>query len=215
MARKPTDSSPPTGYGRKSPKNRQRTLTRDEAQLWRKVTADAIPRPGRKETMPDPADMLEDGPEKNVPASKQVRAIRANPSLSTPRPKRPPAPPPLNALDNRTAKRLVRGQLTPEARLDLHGMTRHSAEPALLRFVTDARAQGRKLVLVITGKGSQGHLLHGRDFHSDPHQRSVLREEVPRWLGEPQFRTHVAGFQPAHPKHGGGGALYLWLRRRS
>lgn len=165
--------------------------------------------------MPDPADMPDEGAEKNIPASKQARPVGVNPPLAASRAKRPLGPPPLNALDNRTAKRLVRGQLTPEARLDLHGMTRHSAEPALLRFVTDARAQGRKLVLVITGKGSQGHLLHGRDFHSDPDRRSVLREEVPRWLGEPQFRTHVAGFQPAHPKHGGGGALYLWLRRRS
>jgi len=211
VARKPTDFSPPTGYGPK----RRRTLTRDEAQLWRKVTADAVPRPGRKEALPDPGEMPEEDAENNVPVSKQPRPVRANPPLGTPRPKRPPGPPPLNALDNRTAKRLVRGQLTPEARLDLHGMTRHSAEPALLRFVTDARAQGCKLVLIITGKGSQGHLLHGRDFHSDPDRRSVLREEVPRWLSEPQFRTHVAGFQPAHPKHGGGGALYLWLRRRS
>ena len=211
MAPKPPDFAPPTETGSK----RRRTLTRDEAQLWRKVTADAVPRPGRKETMPDPSDMSDEDLEKNVPFAKPGKQIKANAPLSIPRPKRLPGPPPLNALDNRTAKRLVRGQLTPEARLDLHGMTRHSAEPALLRFVTDARAQGRKLVLVITGKGSQGHLLHGRDFHADPDRRSVLREEVPRWLGEPPFRTHVAGFQPAHPKHGGGGALYLWLRRRS
>ncbi len=210
MARKPTDFSPPTGYDRK----RRRTLTRDEAQLWRKVTADATPRPGHKEDLPNFADRDEPDAKKNVPSSKQTKRPGAHTPPPPPAPKRRPAPPPLNALDNRTAKRLVRGQLTPEARIDLHGATRHSAEPTLLRFVTDARAQGKRLVLVITGKGSQGHMLHGRDFHADPDRRSVLRDMVPRWLNEPQFRSHVAGFQPAHPKHGGGGALYLWLRRR-
>lgn len=209
MARKPTDFSTPTGYDRK----KRRSLTRDEAALWRKVTEDAIPRPGRKQEAADLPDAAVEPPKKNVPLSKQAKRPKAQMPIQAPTPKRPPAAPPLNALDNRTAKRLVRGQLTPDARLDLHGATRHSAEPTLLRFVTDARAQGKRLVLVITGKGAQGHMLHGRDFHADPDRRSVLREMVPRWLNEPQFRTHVAGFQPAHPKHGGGGALYLWLRR--
>ncbi len=209
MARKPTDSSAPTGYDRK----RKRSLTRDEAVLWRKVTEDATPRPGRKHEDVDLAETLAEPSKKNVPLSKQTKRPNAPKAYQAPPLKNGPTAPPLNTLDNRTSKRLVRGQLTPEARLDLHGATRHSAEPTLLRFVIDARAQGKRLVLVITGKGAPGHLLHGRDFHADPDRRSVLRDLVPRWLNEPQFRTHVAGFQPAHPKHGGGGALYLWLRR--
>jgi DNA-nicking Smr family endonuclease len=32
-------------------------------------------------------------------------------------------------------------------------------------------------------------------------------------MHEPEFRRHVSGFQPAHPKHGGGGAYYVRLRR--
>lgn len=209
MARKPTDFSTPTGYDRK----RRRTLTRDEAALWRKVTEDATPRPGRERPPEERPETAADLPKKNVPLTKQAKRPAAPMTHQAPPLKRGPTAPPLNALDNRTAKRLVRGQLTPEARLDLHGATRHTAEPTLLRFIIDARAQGKRLVLVITGKGAQGHLLHGRDFYADPERRSVLRDMVPRWLNEPQFRTHVAGFQPAHPKHGGGGALYLWLRR--
>ncbi len=213
MARKPTDFSTPTGYDRKRPKTRRRSLTRDEAALWQKVTEDATPRPGRKQEVADPHEAASEPSKKIVPLPKQAKRPGAHIPSQAPTSKRPPAIPPLNALDNRIAKRLVRGQLTPDARLDLHGATRHSAEPTLLRFVADARAQGKRLVLVITGKGAQGHMLHGRNFHADPDRRSVLRDMVPRWLNEPQFRTHVAGFQPAHPKHGGGGALYLWLRR--
>jgi DNA-nicking Smr family endonuclease len=37
---------------------------------------------------------------------------------------------------------------------------------------------------------------------------------VPRWFAEEQFRQHVVGFQPSHPRHGGGGAFYVRLRRK-
>jgi DNA-nicking Smr family endonuclease len=40
-----------------------------------------------------------------------------------------------------------------------------------------------------------------------------LRRLVSEWLHETEFREHVLGFQPAHPKHGGGGAYYVRLRR--
>lgn len=203
-----TSPSPPSGprYGRR----RARVLTREERHLWQSVTADATPRPGRRRDLKeDPAEPAHE----TIADTKQARRAHPKPSIKPATPIHRPAVPPLTELDRRTAKRLVRGQLTPEGRLDLHGMTRHTAEPALLRFVADARAQGKKLVLVITGKGTPGHLLHGRDYHPGDAGRSVLRDLLPSWLGEPQFRTHVAGFQPAHPKHGGGGAFYLWLRR--
>ena len=41
----------------------------------------------------------------------------------------------------------------------------------------------------------------------------LLRRLLPEWLNEPDFRTLVSGFQPAHPKHGGGGAFYVKIRR--
>ena len=200
-------------YGRRYDFDPQRTLTAEEQALWRTVTADTDPQHGPEQNPGKTMEKFFQAPHKIIPVKKQTaqfnKPAMVQPSLSPVR----PAVPPLAPLDNRTSKRLVRGQLTPQARLDLHGMTRHTAEPALLHFITRARSHGHRLVLVITGKGAPGHMLHSRDFHADPAGRSVLRNLVPALLGEPQFRTHVTGFQPAHPKHGGGGALYLWLRR--
>jgi DNA-nicking Smr family endonuclease len=209
-APKGANTPPSSRYGQRTTQGRKRTLTAQEHALWQSVTMDATPRPGMAEKLEaeQPLDHAED-----VAMSKQASRSIAVPSLRPARTQVRPEVPPLAPLDRRTSKKLVRGQLTPDATLDLHGMTRHSAEVALLRFVSGARAQGLKLALVITGKGTPGHLLHGRDFHHDPTSRSVLRNLVPALLQEPQFRTHVTGFQPAHPKHGGGGALYLWLRR--
>ena len=86
----------------------------------------------------------------------------------------------------------------------------------LLAFLTSRRLQGLGLVLVITGKGASpfaSHTLHGHDHFYAPEREGRLRRSFPDWLHEPEFRVHVLGFQPAHPKHGGGGAFYVKLRR--
>jgi len=63
-------------------------------------------------------------------------------------------------------------------------------------------------VLVITGKG--------RDDDGPgpiPRRRGVLRHQVPQWLSRPPLGPAVLQVTPAHRKHGGEGALYVYLRR--
>lgn len=125
-------------------------------------------------------------------------------------------PPPLASFDRRTAQKLSRGQVDPDARLDLHGESLESARMKLLHFLQSQQHHGHRLVLIITGKGASPytqHTLHSRDLYHAPERDGRLRREVPLWLGESLFRSHVIGFQPAHPRHGGGGAFYVRLRR--
>ena len=63
------------------------------------------------------------------------------------------------------------------------------------------------MVLVITGKGKPAD--EGRSG-----ERGVLRRMVPHWLAAPDLRTIVVGFEEAAPNHGGGGALYVRIRRQ-
>ena len=74
-------------------------------------------------------------------------------SLS-PQPARPDRRGAASGIDRRTAQRLVRGQMRVEDRIDLHGMTQEEARRALDRFLTSAASDGKRCVLVITGKGS-------------------------------------------------------------
>lgn len=130
--------------------------------------------------------------------------------------RRAAVPPPLAAFDRRLAQRLSRGQLEPEARIDLHGDGLEVARMKLFHFIESQRRSGTRLLLVITGKGASPfarHTLHGVGLFHSPEREGRLRREVPNWLHETHFRDHVSGFQPAHPKHGGGGAYYLRLRR--
>jgi DNA-nicking Smr family endonuclease len=125
-------------------------------------------------------------------------------------------PPPLTGLDRRSERRMSRGQVEIEGRLDLHGTGIEDSRWRLLQFVTGERRRGARVVLVITGKGDSpfaSHTLHGISHFHAPERQGRLRRLVPEWLHEPEFRAHVAGFQPAHPRHGGGGAFYVTLRR--
>jgi len=121
-------------------------------------------------------------------------------------------------LDKRTRQRLVRGQIAIDARLDLHGYGVEEAHVRLRGFLTQARRQGLRTVLVITGKGGSStlarHTLHGYEYHHAPERSGRLRQLLPQWLAEAGLAEHVAGWQPAHPRHGGGGAFYIRLRRQ-
>lgn len=127
----------------------------------------------------------------------------APPARIEPPPRAAAAPPdrPAAGLDRRSAQRLRRGEMRPEARLDLHGMTQEEAHRALAQFLARAQEDGLRALLVITGKGGAG-------------RGGVLREAVPRWLAEAPNRGRVLGTAPAQPKDGGAGALYVLLRRR-
>lgn len=126
-------------------------------------------------------------------------------------------PPAISSFDRRTTQKLGRGQADPEARLDLHGENLETARMQLLNFITIQRLRGVRLVLVITGKGASPyarHTLHGHSHFHTPEREGKLRREVPLMFHEAIFRAHIVGFQPAHPKHGGGGAFYVRLRKR-
>ncbi len=97
-------------------------------------------------------------------------------------------------------KKVRRGQQVISGRLDLHGYTQDAAWSALPIFLKAQQARGSKCVIVITGKGAEG--------------RGVLRQNFLRWLEMSEAARLVSGYSVAHPKHGGSGAWYVYLRRR-
>jgi DNA-nicking Smr family endonuclease len=117
----------------------------------------------------------------------------------------PKAPQRLGPMDRREKQRLARGIEPIHGRLDLHGKSQAQAHAELLRFLHRAQTEGKRFVLVITGKGSGPR--------ADSSERGVLKRQVPLWLGQPELRAYVAGFEQAHIRHGGDGALYVRLRR--
>ena len=176
-------------------------------ELWETVMRSIHPLPLRK--LPKPA--------KAAPHRHEA-VLRASPVHQPAPPKKARTqPPPIVPLERRLAQKLGRGQMEPDSRIDLHGETLETARFQLLHFVAQRRQLGEKIILVITGKGASPwarHTLHGLTHFHAPEREGRLRREVPLWLHESQFRVHVVGFQPAHPRHGGGGAFYVRLRKK-
>lgn len=104
-------------------------------------------------------------------------------------------------LDPSTWRRVRRGELPVDARVDLHGKRSDEARDALEVFLRAKRARKDRLVLVI----------HGRGEHS-PAGAGVLRGEIAAWLSQGRASQHVAAFATAHGDDGGEGALYVLLR---
>lgn len=114
-------------------------------------------------------------------------------------------------LNGRTAERLNRGEVDPQARLDLHGMTERAAHGALVTFIRGAWSRGLRLVIVVTGKGAKA-AAPDEPFAMDS-RRGILKSLTPRWLAEPELAGLVADVRSAHRSHGGDGALYVYLRK--
>ncbi len=98
-------------------------------------------------------------------------------------------------IDVRTVRRLRRGKMAVDGRLDLHGHTQDEAFTALARFFETAQGPAQRTVIVITGKSG------------------VLRQQVPRWLNATPNRARILSFTAARPADGGDGALYVLLRK--
>ena len=189
----------------------KRPLTPEEQRLWGLVTGDVEPLPDDKRK--PPARKPKAKPKTAAPAPKQKAEKPKRPVAAAPKPApqpQPAQPGKTPGLDRRNAQRLRRGQMKIDARLDLHGMTQAEAHGSLNRFLADSAAAGRRCVLVITGKGSRPR----DDDLPIPARTGVLRDAVPRWLAEPGNRALIVATHTAAAQHGGGGALYVLLRRK-
>jgi DNA-nicking Smr family endonuclease len=167
---------------------RRRTVTEEERALFEAVLGGAKPS--------DAPAATSNGPEETQPA--KVIPKRPQPS----------------GVDGRTAERLRKGAIEPDATIDLHGFTEQAAHRALAAFLPGAAASGARLILVITGKGLKPPAPDEPfDLELDRRTRGVLRAMVPRWLREPALVRFVADVRAAHRRHGGAGALYVYLRK--
>lgn len=196
---------------------RPRHLSPEERALWDMVARRAKPMHDGTRNRPEPLEGLSKKPKK-APAPKEFSEIEPF-QLGQKAGQTPPghdlqpgiaqhlARAPVQ-MDAKQHVRMKRGKLSPEARIDLHGMTVAEAHPALVSFILGAHADGCRLVLVITGKGKDRD-----DGGPIPTRFGVLRHQVPQWLHLPPLRNAVLQIAPAHIRHGGNGAYYVYLRR--
>lgn len=175
-------------------------LNPEDRILWGKVARSTRPMPGRMEELLSFEDQFE-APveEKDVPALN--RAALTAQSTSSDADRKPPQHA-HHPLEKPVKRKLSRGHLALEARIDLHGLIQSEAHGMLLDFLIRAHERGLRHVLIITGKGSS--------LGSE----GALKRAVPLWFSLPEFRFLISSYEPAARQHGGEGALYVRLSRR-
>ncbi|WP_438751171.1 Smr/MutS family protein [Pararhizobium sp. O133] len=180
-----------------------KTLSGEDRILWGKVARTTRALPGRMEEL---AEFEEPKPEP-VPEKVVMPVIREGKSLLEAFGETPVEAPKRSVkihhpLEKPVKRKLAKGHLAIEARIDLHGMIQSEAHGFLLHFLMRAHDRGLRHVLVITGKGTS--------LGSD----GALKRAVPMWFALAEFRMLISSYEPAARNHGGDGALYVRLSRR-
>ena len=185
-----------------------RRLAPEDSALWKKVAATVAPlakRPAPLEPKAPPTIR----PPKLAATGKAAPAAAPRAPASLPPPRRTWA----NAtLDGHWDRRLRKGLVRPDMSIDLHGHSLASAQALLDDAIGRALLRGARVLLVVAGR-----LRPGADrlpvMHGDPRPRGAIRASLPDWLSVSPYADRIVALRPAHISHGGGGAVYVILRR--
>lgn len=175
-------------------------LNPEDRILWAKIARSTRPMPGRMQDLIAFEQELESAKEQE--AAPLARApVGPNEDYQTAASRTAPVRQ-HHPLERPVKRKLSRGHLALEARIDLHGLIQSEAHGMLLDFLIRAHERGLRHVLVITGKGSS--------LGSE----GALKRAVPLWFSLPEFRFLISSYEPAARQHGGEGAMYVRLSRQ-
>ena len=172
-----------------------RSLSAEEAELWARVAASIRP------LSRDP---------KQAPPVAAPQPVSVKLKGSSPPPRRAELPPKRienlrsATLDGGWDRRLRSGRVEPDRVLDLHGYSLDRAWGAIDHSLERAISSGERILLLITGHERRG---------DPPLERGRIRAAVHDWLAVSRHASRIAAVRGAHRRHGGGGSLYIILRK--
>jgi DNA-nicking Smr family endonuclease len=183
---------------------KDRKLSVEDRILWSRVAKSTRPLPERQSQLDAFDAFLAE--EQATESSRVEQTGKAAPPQGDPQiPQAVPKPAPQHRhhpFERPVKRKIAKGRLPLEARIDLHGLFQSEAHAMLLDFLLRAHQRGMRHVLVITGKGSSMG------------SEGALKRAVPFWFSKPEFRYLISSYEDAARQHGGEGALYIRLARQ-
>jgi DNA-nicking Smr family endonuclease len=195
-----------------------RGLSIGEQAAWAHLAASVKPLPGKKRPAPPAAakpvatapETMAAALKKPVKPVKMVAKSAAKPRAPLHQPFTTPVPrqgEDKAGLDSHWDRRVKGGRVEPDLTLDLHGHTLDTAYDRIMTALDQARAMQARVVLVVAG----------RERPVDPADRMVrrgaIRAKLLDWLAASRHAGAITAVRRAHIRHGGEGALYLFLKR--
>ena len=105
----------------------------------------------------------------------------------------------MSVLSKKNIRDFNKGNVFIENKLDLHGFNQVDAKILLEDFINQSIENGKRLILIITGKGKEGE--------------GVIKNNIISWLNNKSLRNKILAVNHASKKHGGSGAIYILLRK--
>ena len=105
----------------------------------------------------------------------------------------------MSVLSKKNIRDFNKGNVFIENKLDLHGFNQVDAKNLLEDFINQSIENGKRLILIITGKGKEGE--------------GVIKNNIISWLNNKSLRNKILAVNNASKKHGGSGAIYILLRK--
>jgi DNA-nicking Smr family endonuclease len=188
-----------------------RRLAPEEKALWGKVMATVKPihvlKPAAEIAAKPKSPAIKEGrsPAPAVPetAAGQQRTAASGLRIDPPAPAKEIAP---GHLDGTWDRRIHKGAVVPDVSVDLHGQGLATAHARLDRTLEQAIHQKLRVVLLVTGHARAHDRASGQG-------RGAIAAVVRDWLAASRHAAAISAVRPAHPRHGGAGALYIVLKR--
>ena len=111
------------------------------------------------------------------------------------------------SLEKNTLKKIQRGKIRIEKKLDLHGYTIEESRIKVIEFVNKNYQNCNRLILIITGKGARLGVSDGW------RGTGKIKENLPKWLKSIELSDKILWFDKAPRTKGGDGAVLIYLKK--
>ena len=109
-------------------------------------------------------------------------------------------------------KKLKKGKIPPDKKIDFHGMSLIEAEELLCSTVISCYNTNKRCILFVTGKGvnkketdygNETRLYYGK-----------IRGAFSSWIRKPEIEKYILSVEQASIEYGADGAFFVYLRKK-
>ena len=109
-------------------------------------------------------------------------------------------------------KKLKRGKIPPDKKIDFHGMSLIEAEELLCNTVISCYNTNKRCILFITGKGVNKK---ETDYRNETRlYYGKIRGAFSTWIRKPEIEKYILNVEQASMEFGADGAFFVYLRKK-
>ncbi len=109
-------------------------------------------------------------------------------------------------------KKLKKGKIPPDQKIDFHGMSLVEAEELLCNTVTSCYNTNKRCILFITGKGVNKK---ESDYRNETKlYYGKIRSAFSSWIRKPEIEKYILSVEQASLAYGADGAFFVYLRKK-